>query len=127
MDTDSTLTDDCFRTEHSSGARNDSRTSNSAGGSQNSIHRLTYAAGSSRKVQKGRRLASLFLQSGTTDENDFRKWFANHSEESLRAEYEEFIYAEDWKSLVPKAIENVRQQNIDLTWLEKMELCDKTC
>ena len=124
MDQDTTLSDDCFRAESTSGASVNALPSNSAGSSQSSIHRITYATGSTRKVQKGRRLASLFLQSGTTDENDFRKWFANHPEESIRTEYEEFIYAEDWKSLVPKAIENVRQSNIDLTWLEKMNLCE---
>ena len=84
---------------------------------------ITGAAGSAPKVRIGRRLADLFIQSGSTDVSSFRQWISSKKE--LREELEALLYSKKWKELVEEAIELVAEDFILLTWMEIMSLNEK--
>ena len=56
------------------------------------------AAGGAPKIRIGRRLADLFIQSGTADISSFRQWISSKKE--LRQELEALLYSKKWKDLV---------------------------
>lgn len=81
---------------------------------------ITGAAGGTKKVRIGRRLADLFIQSGQADVSTFRQWLS--SKEALREELESLLFSKNWKELVDEAIELVSEDFRMLSWTEIMNL-----
>lgn len=82
--------------------------------------RSTRSTGPSGKISAGRRLADLFIESGTADQTAFRQWFA--LQEDLREEYEEFVYSKKWKELVDDAILIMSEDFIQKKWEEILKI-----